>query len=97
MDSKNYYKTLQVDPEADPEVIEGAYRRLVRKYHPDVNHVPDATQRMQAINEAYEVLRDPVRRREYDRLQSRTQVNREAKARREAEQKAKAETGRKRP
>lgn len=62
----DYYKVLQVDPAADPEVIEAAYHRLARKTHPDLNPSPDATTRMAAINEAYEVLREPHRRARYD-------------------------------
>lgn len=62
----DYYATLQVDPRADPDVIEAAYRRLARKWHPDTNAAPDAALRMQRLNEAYGVLRDPERRRAYD-------------------------------
>jgi len=62
------YKTLQVDPEAEDEVIQAAYRRLARKYHPDVSGPgPESAGRMAAINRAWETLRDPVRRRAYDR------------------------------
>jgi len=64
--STNYYRTLQVDPAAESEVIQAAYRRLAQLYHPDVNHAPDAEQRMREINEAWEVLRDPEKRRAYD-------------------------------
>lgn len=64
---RNYYKVLQVDSEAEPEVIAAAYRRLSLKYHPDTNTAADATLRMQQINEAYEVLKDPARRARYDR------------------------------
>src|SRR3954447_17177949 len=60
------YKTLQVDPEADVEVIQAAYRRLAQKYHPDTAG-PDAANRMVAINEAWALLRDPTSRAEYDR------------------------------
>ena len=52
------YKTLQVDPEAEDEVIEAAYRRLARKYHPDVAPGPEAQDRMVRINQAWEMLRD---------------------------------------
>jgi len=65
----DYYQTLQVTREAEPEVIERAYKALSLKYHPDVassSHAKDATRRMQAINEAYRVLRDPDSRRRYD-------------------------------
>lgn len=64
--AKNYYKILQVDPSAEAEVIAAAYKRLSIKYHPDTNRSPDAHRRMQEINEAYDVLKDPARRRQYD-------------------------------
>ncbi|MDO8616974.1 MAG: DnaJ domain-containing protein [Dehalococcoidia bacterium] len=60
------YKILQVDPAADPEVIEAAYRRLAHKYHPDVNRDADAGQRMREINAAYAVLSDADERGAYD-------------------------------
>jgi len=62
---ENYYRVLQVDAYAEPEVIEGAYRRLAMKYHPDLNDAASQT-KMQLINEAYQVLRDPARRAQYD-------------------------------
>ena len=61
----DYYRILQVDPEADPDVVEAAYKRLARKYHPDLNPEPGANQRMKDINLAYETLGDPERRAEY--------------------------------
>lgn len=64
--TKNYYKTLEVDSEASVEVIEVAFRRLARRYHPDVNGSQDAKERMQALNEAYGVLHDAQQRRAYD-------------------------------
>lgn len=67
----DYYAILQVHPNAEPEVIEAAYRRLAAKYHPDVNPSPDATVRMQAINEAHRVLSDPARRAAYDARRAR--------------------------
>src|SRR3954451_11012519 len=60
------YKVLQVDPEAEDEVIQAAYRRLAQKYHPDVAG-PDAAARMTSINAAWELLRDPGRRAALDR------------------------------
>jgi curved DNA-binding protein len=63
---KDYYDILQVTPNAEQEVIEAAYRRLARKYHPDVNRDPATAARMRELNEAYEVLGDPRRRAEYD-------------------------------
>lgn len=64
---RTFYQVLQVDPEAEPEVIEAAYRRLARKYHPDVSSASDSGTRMKGINAAYEVLRDPLRRAAYNR------------------------------
>jgi DnaJ-class molecular chaperone len=61
------YATLQVARNAEPEVIAAAYRSLARKYHPDADASDGSTRRMQEINEAYEILRDPARRRRYDR------------------------------
>jgi curved DNA-binding protein CbpA len=67
-DQPDLYKLLQVDSEADPEVIQAAYRRLALKFHPDAGGGPDSAARMVAINAAWEVLGDPVRRSTYDRL-----------------------------
>ncbi len=69
-EDKDYYAILQVDPRAEPEVIEAAYRRLSRKYHPDVSGEADAGRRMRELNEAYETLSDSARRRAYDRRRS---------------------------
>jgi curved DNA-binding protein CbpA len=59
------YKTLQVDSEAEDEVIQAAYRRLARKYHPDVAG-DDAAERMAAINAAWDLIGEPEARRQYD-------------------------------
>jgi curved DNA-binding protein CbpA len=64
------YKTLQVDSEADQEVIQAAFRRLAQKWHPDVASGPEAAARMTAINRAWEILRDPDRRAAYDRART---------------------------
>jgi curved DNA-binding protein CbpA len=61
------YKTLQVDPEAEDEVIVAAYRRLAMKYHPDKGGGADAATRMAAINAAWERIGEPAKRRAYDR------------------------------
>jgi curved DNA-binding protein CbpA len=66
------YKVLQVDPEAEDEVIEAAYRRLARKYHPDVWSGPDAQERMVRINQAWEMLKDSTRRAAVDRARLRS-------------------------
>jgi curved DNA-binding protein CbpA len=63
---KNYYQVLQVDPGADADVITAAYKRLSIKYHPDRNPSLDANERMQELNEAYQVLINPARRQWYD-------------------------------
>ncbi len=65
-DAPDHYKTLQVDDEAEAEVIQAAYRRLARKYHPDAGGGPHAAERMTALNAAWEVLRDPAHRAAYD-------------------------------
>lgn len=61
------YKLLQVDPEADPEIIVAAYRRLARRYHPDVSASGEAAAMMVALNRARDILLDPARRAELDR------------------------------
>jgi curved DNA-binding protein CbpA len=61
------YKVLQVDSEAEDEVITAAYRRLARKYHPDVAPDPESAARMAAINAAFERIGDPARRAAFDR------------------------------
>lgn len=67
---KDYYKILQVHPEASLEVMNNAYRALVKQYHPDRYHTHRKTalnEKMQEINEAYQVLSNPASRAEYDR------------------------------
>lgn len=66
MASANYYQTLQLSPDASQSEISAAYRRLARQVHPDLNHSPDAHRQMQVLNEAYNTLRHPERRRRYD-------------------------------
>lgn len=60
------YEILGVDRQADTDTIKKAYRRLARKYHPDVNPDPEAQDRFKEISAAYEVLADPEKRRTYD-------------------------------
>lgn len=65
----DHYRTLQVTRDAEPEVIERAYRALSQKHHPDhaaSSERRGATERMTLLNEAYAVLRDPAKRRAYD-------------------------------
>ncbi len=63
--SKDYYRILQVHPDAEEEVIQAAYRRLALKYHPDIGQ--DTGLRMQEINEAYDTLSDTAEREHYNR------------------------------
>lgn len=68
MEYKDYYKTLGVAKTADEKAIKTAYRRLARKYHPDVAKGKDSASRFQEVSEAYEVLGDPEKRKRYDTL-----------------------------
>jgi curved DNA-binding protein len=65
---KDYYKTLGVDKTADEAEIKKAYRKLVRKYHPDVSKLKDADSMTKELNEAYGVLGDAEKRAAYDEL-----------------------------
>lgn len=68
MQFKDYYKVLGISEEASQDDIRKRYRRLARKYHPDVSDEPDAEDRFKEVSEAYEVLRDQDKRRQYDDL-----------------------------
>ena len=68
MAKRNYYEILGVDKNADLDTIKKAYRKLVRKYHPDVSKEPDAVQKTAEVNEAYETLKDTQKRTEYDEM-----------------------------
>src|SRR6202048_3673043 len=69
MEFRDYYKTLGVERGASQADIKSAYRKLARKYHPDVNpNNKDAEARFKQINEAYQVLSDPAKRKKYDEL-----------------------------
>jgi curved DNA-binding protein len=68
MDFKDYYATLGVSREASADEIKRAYRKLARKYHPDVSKESDAEARFKDLGEAYEVLKDPEKRTAYDQL-----------------------------
>ncbi len=68
MEFKDYYGILGVKPEASAEEIKRVYRRLARKFHPDVSKEADAEARFKEVGEAYEVLKDPNRRAQYDQL-----------------------------
>ena len=68
LEFKDYYKVLGVDRKADDKAIKSAYRKLARKHHPDVSKRAGAADKFKEINEAYEVLSDPEKRRRYDSL-----------------------------
>lgn len=70
MQFKDYYDALGVKPDASDAEIKRAYRKLARKYHPDVSKESGAEEKIKAVNEAYEALKDPERRREYDQLRA---------------------------
>lgn len=63
---KDFYEILGVSPKSETEVITAAYKAMMRKYHPDTNKSASAADKAQEINEAYEVLKSPLKRREYD-------------------------------
>lgn len=68
MEFKDYYKTLGVDRSASAEDLKRAYRKLARKYHPDVSKERNAEEKFKSVQEAYEVLKDPEKRQMYDQL-----------------------------
>lgn len=68
MEFKDYYQVLGIPRDATAEDVRTAFRRLARKYHPDVSKEPDAEARMKEVNEAYAALSDPEKRAAYDQL-----------------------------
>src|ERR1051325_1326324 len=66
MDSRGYYATLGVSQDANFQEIKKSYRRLARKYHPDRNKSPTAEETIRKINEAFEILSDRKKRKQYD-------------------------------
>jgi curved DNA-binding protein len=70
LEYKDYYKILGVERGADADAIKAAYRKMARKYHPDVSKEANAEDRFKDLQEAYEVLKDPEKRAAYDQLGS---------------------------
>ncbi len=68
MEYKDYYTTLDIDRNATQDEVKRAYRKLARKFHPDINKDADAEQRFKEIGEAYEVLQDTEKRAAYDKF-----------------------------
>jgi len=68
LEFRDYYQTLGVARDAPADEVKKAYRKLARKFHPDVSKEPDAEKRMKEVNEAWEVLSDPEKRAAYDQL-----------------------------
>jgi curved DNA-binding protein len=75
---KDYYKIMGVSEDATEKDIKMAYRKLARKYHPDISKETDAEERFKEMGEAYEVLRDPVKKAEYDRYRKGKEFNHNA-------------------
>ena len=68
MEKRDYYEVLGVSKDADDKTIKSAFRKLAKKYHPDVSKEPDAAEKFKEAQEAYAVLSDPDRRRQYDQF-----------------------------
>ena len=66
--AKDYYKTLGVDKNASDEEIKRAFRKLAKQYHPDINKEEGAQEKFKEIGEAYSVLSDPNKRKQYEKF-----------------------------
>ena len=72
--SFDYYSELGVSPSANSEVLRAAYRRQALANHPDKNQETDSTEKMKRVNEAYDTLKDPRKRKDYDFLRSKSVI-----------------------
>ncbi len=68
MAKRDFYEVLGVSKSASKDEIRSAYRKLAKKYHPDINHDPDAPKQFEEVQEAYDVLSDDAKRRQYDQF-----------------------------
>ena len=68
MNKKDYYEVLGISKDADEKEIKSAFRKLAKKYHPDVSKEPDAAEKFKEAQEAYAVLSDPDKRAQYDKF-----------------------------
>lgn len=80
MEHKDYYKVMGVSPQATDKDIKFAYRRLARKYHPDISQEKDAEAHFKEVGEAYEVLKDPKKRQVYDQYMRDLELNQHARS-----------------
>lgn len=80
MDYKDYYKVMGLNRDADAKEIKLAYRRLARKYHPDISKESNAEEKFKELGEAYEVLKDPEKRKVYDEYAANWQAHQQANA-----------------
>ena len=70
MEYKDYYKVLGVDKKASSQEIKKAYRKLAKKYHPDINKAADATAKFQEVNNAYDFLSNEQNIERYNRIKN---------------------------
>jgi len=84
MSTKDYYQIMGLQKNATDKDIKMAYRRLARKYHPDLNKDPKAEEQFKALGEAYEVLKDPKKRKQYDTYGSQEDLYAKARQREQA-------------